>query len=258
MMANGLIALGGNLAPRQLSELAVLGLIERWKAKYARHTNFNVVHHLRRFLRAIEPDGAPHMNIPKPRPGRPSEVIITPEETARMIGAAPPHLRLFLLLIGQLGLRFAEAANLLRGNWNAQEHSITFPKKGGDLHTLPTTPEIEQLLELVPEGTTISCVAHLRGPRGTWRGVVTQEAIRAEFERLRKRVGIADNITPHAFRRAIACHLYDNSNNLRMVQQLLGHVSLATTAGYLQHREPDKLRSLLDGLRVPYATDKVQ
>lgn len=53
--------------------------------------------------------------------------------------------------------------------------------------------------------------------------------------------GIKKNISPHTFRHSFATHLLEGGANLRAIQAMLGHESIATTEIYM-HIEKSKLR----------------
>lgn len=60
-----------------------------------------------------------------------------------------------------------------------------------------------------------------------------------------EKLGIDKKISPHTFRHSFATHLVQGGANLRVVQQLLGHVSITTTEIYTHLNTDDLRKSIL-------------
>ena len=86
--------------------------------------------------------------------------------------------------------------------------------------------------------TATSGPAFLLGSRGAR---IDQRQVRTAVHRAAASAGVED-LAPHGLRHTAATHLVNGGSDLRSVQEILGHASLATTQRYT-HVTADRLRS---------------
>jgi integrase/recombinase XerC len=61
---------------------------------------------------------------------------------------------------------------------------------------------------------------------------LTQRAVQYRLKFWAKKQGISENIHPHLLRHSFASHLLQSSQDLRAVQELLGHENISSTQIY--------------------------
>lgn len=86
--------------------------------------------------------------------------------------------------------------------------------------------------------------------RGQYRWHTTDEAIAKQLRAAVRAAGINKRVTPHTLRHAFATHAMQAGNDIKTVQELLGHQDLNTTAIYL-HADAARGVSPLDVIARP-------
>ncbi len=76
-------------------------------------------------------------------------------------------------------------------------------------------------------------------------GRLTQRSVERMIVYYTKKAGLTKKVTPHTLRHSFATHLLSGGADLRMVQELLGHVSLSTTQVYT-HITKERLKEVYD------------
>ncbi|HMA15004.1 MAG TPA: tyrosine recombinase XerC [Kiloniellaceae bacterium] len=140
-----------------------------------------------------------------------------------------------LLLLYGCGLRIGEALGLTRGMApRAGQQALLVTGKGSKQRMVPLLPVVTEAiadyLAACPFAQQKDQPLFL-AKRG---GPLTARRVQQRLQDLRTLLGLPDSATPHALRHSFATHLLAAGGDLRAIQELLGHASLASTQRYTE------------------------
>jgi integrase/recombinase XerC len=182
----------------------------------------------------------PVVGIRAPRAARPLPKALSVEAAQLLLDEAPatPALMrdaaMFELLYSS-GLRRAEliALNLDDGRLDLRQGEVTVTGKGARTRTVPVGAKAcEALKRWIDARQQIAAPgerALFVGSRGKRIGT---SLVGARLAAWALRRGLAQRVHPHMLRHSFATHLLQSSQDLRAVQELLGHSSISTTQVY--------------------------
>jgi integrase/recombinase XerC len=177
-------------------------------------------------------------SIPKALSERDMEDLLEqPAETQRDGWIERRDTAVLLLLYGA-GLRIAEALGLSKGTIDSLldhgQDTLSITGKGNKTRLVPLLPAALEALAAYRDACPFMKAL---GPRdafflGARGGPLDPAIVQKRVRDLRRGLGLADSVTPHALRHSFATHLLAAGGDLRTIQELLGHASLSTTQRY--------------------------
>ncbi|MGN0223214.1 MAG: site-specific tyrosine recombinase [Muribaculaceae bacterium] len=231
-----------------VAELCAMGITPRSVAR-----TISGIKSLFRFMKMEDIiEGNPALLLQSPRLEQHLPEVLSVEEIDRMIEcidtAGPTGLRnraIIETLYG-CGLRVSELVNMELTNIDFQEQILLVRGKGRKERLVPMSPTSLQAINLymaseralldVKHGEEGFLFLNVRGRR------MTRQMVFIMLRQAAADAGITRIISPHTLRHSFATHLLEGGANLRAIQQMLGHESLATTEIYL-HLDSTHLRA---------------
>lgn len=203
-----------------------------------------------RFLYRVtldRPELMPH--LPYPRLKRRHPVVLSAEEVVRLLRAIRnlKHRTVAMVLYGA-GLRISEALSLELRDVDSTRMVLTVRHGKGDQDRQVALSPV--LLEALRTYWRVYRPPNWLFPGQTTDRPLGPSTIQRALKAARVRAGIAKPASPHTLRHSYATHLMEAGTDLRVIQTLLGHRSLRTTAIYT-HVATERVRqtrSPLDAL----------
>ena len=188
-----------------------------------------------RFLYSVtlERDWAPEEVLPLPKKPQKLPIILSPEEVQRFLGCVldVKH-HAVLTTCYAAGVRISEAVQLKPTDIDSQRMVIRVEQgKGQKDRYVMLSPK---LLEILRAYWKVRRPEAWLFPGDRAGQPITRGAVGHACAKARDLSGLAKPVTPHSLRHAFAVHLLEAGADVRTIQLLLGHRSLATTAHYLR------------------------
>ena len=215
---------GKGLSPRTLA--LVLSAWRGWFRWLARHRGFSA---------------NPVLGIRAPKAAKPLPKALSVESTERLLesdGDASPLAqrdRAMFELLYSSGLRLAElvSLNVGDGGLDLPQGEVTVTGKGSKTRTVPIGAKARAALggwlAVRPQLAQPDEKALFVGARGAR---ISRAVVGARLAVWARRSGLAEHVHPHMLRHSFATHVLQSSQDLRAVQELLGHASISTTQVY--------------------------
>ena len=171
-------------------------------------------------------------DIPWPKVKRTLPVVLSPGEVKEVLAAIePPKFRALFVTAYATGLRISEACKLRIDDIDSRRGLVRVKdgKRGKDRYSMLGGELLATLRRYYAK----------ERPAGPWLfpykdpgTPVPPYQARRILRRSLAKTGFVKRVTPHTFRHCFATHLLEFGTDLRVIQALLGHTTIRTTARY--------------------------
>ena len=242
-------------------------LAERQDKKSSQARKLATLRSLFKFLhRRGEVPSNPVANVRSPRLGQRLPRVLTKDEAERVIESPDPDEGTFtardqaiLETLYSTGARVSELVGVNWSDLSLDEGMVRLKGKGKKERLVPVgqvaIEAIRDYLAVSPvrgtpaadkDAASTLTVQSADSPvfRNNRGGRLSVRSVERIVRRYADRLQVG-TVTPHTFRHSYATHLLDEGADLRVIQEMLGHASLATTQKYT-HLATDRLMEVYD------------
>ena len=182
----------------------------------------------------------PALEVSAPKPDRPLPKICDAETIDRLLQLNDDSDALLVRdiaifeLIYSSGLRLAELVSIDLDDIDLAQQQLVVTGKGNKTRYLPVGSKavaaVKRWLKLRQDyNKDVNLPALFLSQQGRR---ISPRNVQNRLNQLSHRQALAQHISPHMLRHSFATHLLESSSDLRAVQELLGHVNIATTQVY--------------------------
>jgi integrase/recombinase XerD len=171
--------------------------------------------------------------IPAPKKPQKLPIVLSPEEVLHFLSCVPsPKHRTILTTCYAAGLRISEAVQLKPTHIDSQRMVIRVELGKGqkDRYVMLSS----RLLDILRDWWRLAKPKPWLFPGAIPGRHITSDTVELACREAHRASRISKPITPHSMRHAFSVHLLERGTDVRTIQLLLGHRSLATTARYLR------------------------
>jgi site-specific recombinase XerD len=171
--------------------------------------------------------------IPAPKKPQKLPIVLSPEEVLQFLSCVQSikH-RTILTVCYAAGLRISEAVRLKVAHIDSKRMVIRVEqgKNQKDRYVMLSP----KLLEVLRTWWRVNKPKQWLFPGDRVDSCISSDAAELACQKAHRRSGLTKPVTPHSLRHCFATHLLESGTDVRTIQLLLGHRSLATTARYLR------------------------
>jgi integrase/recombinase XerC len=214
---------------------------------------------VKRFARYLLRAGAltadPCAGLQAPKQDKPLPAHLPVDDMFRLLAApladtpAGRRDRALLEVAYSCGLRVSELVGLDWSDIDERLNVVRVVGKGRKERIVPIGDTALAALQAYRDAIPRLCPRGVRAPEAVFLnrrgGRLTARSVGRFVDAYTLRGGIAGKISPHALRHSFATHLLSAGADLRAIQEMLGHASLATTQKYT-HVDLDQLMAAYD------------
>jgi len=200
-------------------------------------------------MREGEVSSNPAASLIYPRRDKNLPKFLTEEDISKILDIPPfgediwnIRDKAILELFYSTGIRVAELVSLRRENLDLISSFAKVRGKGRKERLVPLGLPAVEILKKYLDMRLDNKPAIFINQRG---GQLTDRGVRGIINRYISKAALNFHVSPHTFRHSFATHLLNRGADLRSVQELLGHSSIATTQIYT-HLTIDKLKEVYD------------